>query len=307
MKNCNAEINFSPKLDGLEKNLSTKPYSQSKKISLARESRIEEDSRPGKISKQLLEFLKTKTISKDEWSRCAGLTLPRTTVYPVEMVGRLHRIVVPLCLTLLELFINRNRSEQFKNQTYEVQEKTNSKKLADRDICVNLETGGAKICDDSNPFRKKSLPTISLTDYMVRICNYAASIEPIMLLSVLSYALRLDPPPGLSDDFFGNTNGDVSNKTDTRTKLSKIQEISPSSYPTLVIDKTTVHRFVIASVCLANKAMGDHYYSNLFYAKVGGISILELNALELKLAMFLDWRLQCTNVAYVWSLLSSRM
>lgn len=60
------------------------------------------------------------------------------------------------------------------------------------------------------------------------------------------------------------------------------------------INLHSIHRFIITSVCIASKAMGDLYYSNAFYAKVGGISAIELNLLELELTSLLDWRLQCS-------------
>ncbi|PJF19444.1 hypothetical protein PSACC_00720 [Paramicrosporidium saccamoebae] len=121
-------------------------------------------------------------------------------------------------------------------------------------------------------FRRKNIPAISILDYMTRICNYVVALEPVMLLAVLQYAHVVDP---VSEDDFPSTSSNV--KT------------------LLIIDVYTIHRFVMASLCVASKALGDHYYSNSFYAKVGGISTSELNALELELVVLLDWRLQVTQ------------
>lgn len=118
------------------------------------------------------------------------------------------------------------------------------------------------------------MPVISLREYVARICNYVVALEPVMLLAVLAYANVLDTP----DDKDRNHDGEVEHIT------------KPAL---VVIDLYAVHRFVITGICVASKALGDHYYSNAFYAKVGGVSTAELDALELELVMLLDWRLQC--------------
>ncbi|KAF9144540.1 hypothetical protein BGX30_012480 [Mortierella sp. GBA39] len=51
-----------------------------------------------------------------------------------------------------------------------------------------------------------------------------------------------------------------------------------------------VHRFIIASVTLAAKAVCDSYCTNSHYAKVGGLSTQELNSLEVEFLGLIEWR-----------------
>lgn len=53
----------------------------------------------------------------------------------------------------------------------------------------------------------------------------------------------------------------------------------------------TVHRFCITSVMIGSKFMCDSFYSNSRYAKVGGISLAELNLLEREFLAAIDYRL----------------
>lgn len=127
-------------------------------------------------------------------------------------------------------------------------------------------------------FRRQSPPSILIEDYIARIRYYLTALEPTMLIALIIYAHRLDP-------------------------LAK----TCPEFGVLKIDDCTVHRFIITGLCLASKAMGDYYYSNLYYAKVGGISVSELNGLESDLTERLKWRLQCSReeLAKFWSLLEN--
>jgi hypothetical protein len=50
-------------------------------------------------------------------------------------------------------------------------------------------------------------------------------------------------------------------------------------------------RVVLASIVLAIKYNEDDYYSNDYYAKVGGISLAEINCLEFELLKLLNHKL----------------
>ncbi|KAL2942108.1 Cyclin-P3-1 [Bienertia sinuspersici] len=54
------------------------------------------------------------------------------------------------------------------------------------------------------------------------------------------------------------------------------------------------HRLLIACVMVATKFLEDVSYNNAYFAKVGGISIAEMNKLEVKLLCSLDYRLHVT-------------
>lgn len=60
------------------------------------------------------------------------------------------------------------------------------------------------------------------------------------------------------------------------------------------ITSLNVHRLLITGVMVAAKFIDDAFYNNAFYAKVGGVSTVELNRLEMKFLFGLDFRLQVT-------------
>lgn len=59
----------------------------------------------------------------------------------------------------------------------------------------------------------------------------------------------------------------------------------------LTISSLTVHRYLIAGVCVISKAMCDAYCTNAHYARVGGITTAELNTLELEFLFLVKWQL----------------
>jgi hypothetical protein len=58
-----------------------------------------------------------------------------------------------------------------------------------------------------------------------------------------------------------------------------------------IITSLNVHRLLITSVMLAMKFFEDSYYTNAYYAKVGGVSCSEMNALELDFLFLIDFSL----------------
>ncbi|KAG0498468.1 hypothetical protein HPP92_002759 [Vanilla planifolia] len=53
-----------------------------------------------------------------------------------------------------------------------------------------------------------------------------------------------------------------------------------------------VHRLLITSVTIAAKFIDDAYFNNAYYARVGGVTTIEMNRLELSFLCTLDFRLQ---------------
>lgn len=64
--------------------------------------------------------------------------------------------------------------------------------------------------------------------------------------------------------------------------------------PSLPINSFNVHRLLITSVMVAAKFLDDMYYNNAYYAKVGGISTIEMNFLELDFLFGLGFHLNVT-------------
>lgn len=52
-----------------------------------------------------------------------------------------------------------------------------------------------------------------------------------------------------------------------------------------------MNRFMLIAIIVAIKYHDDDYYRNDYYAKVGGISIKELNSLEKEFLKLLDFKL----------------
>lgn len=93
-------------------------------------------------------------------------------------------------------------------------------------------------------FHSRSPPGISVRDYLLRIIKFC-SLDKVVLLVVLYYI-----------DLFSRC------------------------YPGFCINSLTVHRFIITSVTVASKGLCDAFCTNKYYSKVGGISQVELNLLE---------------------------
>lgn len=61
-------------------------------------------------------------------------------------------------------------------------------------------------------------------------------------------------------------------------------------HPEFQVCRLNIHRLLAATIVLAAKFLDDVYYSNSYYAKVCGLSLKELNTLELALVKMLNWR-----------------
>ncbi|KAH9463684.1 hypothetical protein Pst134EA_015769 [Puccinia striiformis f. sp. tritici] len=108
-------------------------------------------------------------------------------------------------------------------------------------------------------FHSRSPPSISISDYLRRIYKYT-NPEPICLILILNYIDRIC-----------------------------------KNLVNFTICSLTVHRFCITSVTIGSKFTCDSFYSNSRYAKVGGISLTEINLLEREFLLAIDYRLSTTN------------
>lgn len=69
-------------------------------------------------------------------------------------------------------------------------------------------------------------------------------------------------------------------------------------HPEFSICSLNIHRLLVTSVMLAVKFFDDVYYSNAYYAKVGGIRTKEVNALETQFLRLIDWRMHVSPEEY---------
>ena len=115
----------------------------------------------------------------------------------------------------------------------------------------NLETDNNNYFDY---FTCKKPPHISILDYLSRIVKYSRPESSTVTLSLI-----------LIDRFTDSQN--------------------------IQLTHLNVHRIILTSIVIAIKYNEDEYYSNSFYAKVGGITLKEFNILEYKFLSSLDFRL----------------
>ncbi|KAJ2697032.1 Pho80p cyclin [Coemansia sp. IMI 203386] len=108
-------------------------------------------------------------------------------------------------------------------------------------------------------FHSRAPPNITINDYLQRVTKYAL-LEPSCLLLLLIYVDRIC-----------------------------------ERNPTFTISSLTVHRFIIAAATVACKTLCDAYCTNSHYAKVGGVSMHELNSLEVELLHMTGWHLIATQ------------
>jgi len=71
----------------------------------------------------------------------------------------------------------------------------------------------------------------------------------------------------------------------------------------VVLTSLNVHRLLITSIMLSAKFLDDLFYNNAFYAKLGGVSVTELNALEIEFLQKIHFSLYVSPESY-WKYLS---
>lgn len=68
--------------------------------------------------------------------------------------------------------------------------------------------------------------------------------------------------------------------------------------PALAVDSFNVHRLLITSVLTAVKFVDDICYNNAYFARVGGISLVEMNYLEVDFLFGIAFDLNVTPAAF---------
>ena len=133
------------------------------------------------------------------------------------------------------------------------------------------QTGSTSALPRASPlshFYARGLPGISITNYMARIRRFAECSDCCYVLAFIYI------------DRFLQKN------------------------PTFVLSGYSIHRLIITSVLLGIKFYEDRYFDNAFYAKLGGISLDELNGLEVDMLFLLQFDLYIHPQTYSQYLLS---
>ena len=66
----------------------------------------------------------------------------------------------------------------------------------------------------------------------------------------------------------------------------------------VVLTSLNIHRLLITSIMLSAKFLDDLFYNNAFYAKLGGVSVTELNALEIEFLQKIHFSLYVSPESY---------
>ena len=105
--------------------------------------------------------------------------------------------------------------------------------------------------NENNIFNSKSIPNISILDYLNRIIEFS-NIEENTLIAGLIY-------------------------------INKIEKI-------IKITKYNIHKILFSCILIAIKYFEDEIYSNNYFAQIGGINNEELLKLELNISTLLDFK-----------------
>ncbi|SAM07966.1 hypothetical protein [Absidia glauca] len=112
-------------------------------------------------------------------------------------------------------------------------------------------------------FHARSIPTISIQAYLIRILKYCPCTNECFL-AILVYFDRM------------------------------AKSAPPARPEPLRIDSFNIHRLIISGVMIASKLFSDVFYTNARYAKVGGLTVSELNTLEIEFLALNEYKLFVT-------------
>jgi len=112
-------------------------------------------------------------------------------------------------------------------------------------------------------FQSKTVPSMSVTSYFTRLARYSGCSGEVLLLTLIHFHRLLH----LHSHHF-------------------------------TINLLTIHRVLLTGVLCAAKFFDDSFLNNARYAKIGGISGPELNALEVELLFLLNFDLFVDSTEY---------
>eukprot|EP00756_Hemistasia_phaeocysticola_P004959 Hpha_TRINITY_DN13105_c0_g1::TRINITY_DN13105_c0_g1_i1::g.113414::m.113414 len=127
--------------------------------------------------------------------------------------------------------------------------------------------------------------------------------------TLLSLASRTDPTVRRSMTFF-DAHSSTPPRISLQTYLYRWQQYAETSEDVLVsamvyikrsripLTPLNIHRLILAALLLASKWREDLYFTNAYYALVGGVSLSELNRLECALLCAIEWNIHVSREEY---------
>ena len=143
-----------------------------------------------------------------------------------------------------------------------LEDKLSKLELNISDILTEISSQNADIeFNKDDPFSKENPSKVTLQYFFGRIKRYS-QINKSTLIIILIYADRLCVTAGI------------------------------------ILNPHNIHRLILGCLILAIKYNEDSYYNNEYYAKVGGVTVEELNNLEYKSFELLNFNLFISNDIY---------
>ena len=114
-----------------------------------------------------------------------------------------------------------------------------------------------------NRFHTERLPSISIGKYLERIAHYSECSDEALVMAFIH--------------------------------ISRISHNKPD----FNLNSLSIHRLLLTSIMVTVKFFDDAYYNNAFYGRVGGISLKEINHLEVDLLELIHFELFIDTKVYV--------
>ena len=121
-------------------------------------------------------------------------------------------------------------------------------------ICEENKVKSDSINKNIKPFMTESIPSLSIKDYLIRLSQFTKINESTIIL-ILIYIDRIG-------------------------KINKF-----------VLTYRNIYKLILASMVIAIKYNEDNFYSSEVYAKLGGLSVPELNYLEFQFLILIKFSL----------------
>ena len=141
-------------------------------------------------------------------------------------------------------------------------------------------------------FRGKHIPQINLEQYFHRIQKYCPITNDVYL-SLLIYFDRISKKCNnlCRPSHHQNHNTENTNSDKEGSETNRMDKMEVNNSQVFVMDSFNIHRLIITAVTVSTKFSSDFFYSNSRYSKVGGISLKEMNYLEIQFLILCDFNL----------------
>eukprot|EP00004_Rigifila_ramosa_P017119 TRINITY_DN4132_c0_g1_i3.p1 TRINITY_DN4132_c0_g1~~TRINITY_DN4132_c0_g1_i3.p1 ORF type:complete len:253 (-),score=48.59 TRINITY_DN4132_c0_g1_i3:34-792(-) len=193
------------------------------------------------------------------------------------------------------------RKEKRKTQRQETGSQQKQPGVFTQDACALLEF---------SPLCQFKIESVSNTDLVVRLLSLHDHLETLDLTLALTH-IYTHSQVSETDPTMTHFHATRPPSISVRDYVARVLQYSPCSKecfilavclvdrvmqlnPKFRLCQLNVHRVILLGVLTATKFYDDFYYNNTFYAKVGGVTTAELNALEIDFLFLLNFNLQIT-------------